>query len=176
MAFDLPTFNADDDDERLALNVTIDGTDHRLLIKPCTAHDFPQMEKLRDDYVGLLLGQTSPIEFAKATGMATTQDVFRLTLSDVYDQLMEAGATVNLINRCAFTALMWHASGGNNDAALAAWTGKARSPRTPSGKDGDAASATSSASTRSTSTRRKSSPASKPARRTSGAKSSATST
>lgn len=66
------------------------------------------------------------------------------------------------IQRSINTAFAWHASGGDNDAALRVWSGKAPIPSTTSTNTGEAPATRTRASSSGTTSRRKSKPASTP--------------
>lgn len=74
--------------------------------------------------------------------------------ADVAQAMLDDGVPGAMIRRAGAAAVRFHLDGV--DAARAAWSGKAASPRTRSGKTGGAAHATKRASTSGTNTRRKS--------------------
>lgn len=153
----------DDPDEGLALPVQVGDTTHRFTVMPCAGKDFDRLVKIRDVLIEALTTKaTSAATEAKLGKGVGAQEIYRQTLGDVYDQMLTAGCSFKQIARAGWTALIWHTSGGNNEAAEAAWSGKAPSPSTRSGKGGAAASRTPSGSTRNTTTRRKSSSSSQP--------------
>lgn len=153
----------DELDEGLTLPVQVGDATYRFTVMPCAGKDFDRLVDIRTILLEALTNKASSKQTEAKLGKGVgAQEIYRQTLGAVYDEMLAAGCSFKQIARAGWTALIWHTSGGNTDAAEAAWSGKAPSPSTRSAKGGAAASRTRSASTRSTTTRRKSSSSSRP--------------
>jgi hypothetical protein len=143
----------DEPEEGLTFPLKCGDVVKKFTVMPAAAKDFKMLVSLRDTMLAVLTNKMTPKQAnARHPGFNST-DVYRLVLGNVYEQMLNEGARLRDINRAGWVALIWHASGGNDDVAKAVWSGKDRTT-IPSDKDGGEESRTPSESTSTTSTRK----------------------
>lgn len=128
-----------------------DSTVRDYAVQPATGDRWLRMAALREVQRALAVGITPADGDLQSVLQASQRSMLDDALgADVTQAMIDDGVSARMLRRAGAVALTYHIDGA--DQARQAWSGKAESPSTLSGKTGDEADATSTDSTSGTST------------------------